>query len=124
MRIVKREEFLAMPQGTLYCHYRPQVVGNITIKASGPNEIGNDYCYQELNEIDVQSSEERHEKLEAMLKDSALSVPLDAECTGRDGCFDDSELYLVYEMEDVAKLLSVLIESFKSYKEHVQCKPE
>jgi len=119
MRIITREELMKEPAGVWYAEYEPQVFGEICVK--------HDTCYQSMEDKDyvygdprrpdpridlrrpndwfcselmeLGCSDERDEKL-----DSGGSFDLDHECIGRDGCFDHQQLYVLFELKDLATI--------------------
>lgn len=110
MRIVDRNTFLAMPPETLFCKYQPCVMESILIKGDSIFfEGGNDFFYQSIEDavdcddcgqmIDVLDSAQLH----------GTSFRLDLECQGRDGCFDDDQLFVVFEQYDVEMLINRLL---------------
>jgi hypothetical protein len=80
MRIVNREEFLAMPAQTVFCKYRPCTMDALMIKGE---TWGNDFLYQDIVEsIDAINDAD----FEALLYSSAekgTSVRFDFNCQGR-----------------------------------------
>lgn len=105
MRIVDRKTFLAMPSGTLFSKYVPCVFENMQIKG---DSLANDFLYQQIvDAIDCRDSGE----FAALLDDSerdGTSIPMDFDCQGRDGCFDEDQLFAVWERADVNALIERL----------------
>lgn len=113
MKIHDRDQFLKLPKGTVYCKGRPYAFGDITIKHES---LENDWYEQTFNWIDAESSTEAFDRLYEM-HDNGASYPMQDSVT-RDGCFDDKEMFLVFEKEDVIKLISYFQEALKTgYKE-------
>jgi hypothetical protein len=101
MRIYTRAAFLALPAGTLYCKCRPWVFEELCVKEdSWPN----DFVFVNLQTIDSSSSEESTDRLDRMLEEG-VSFPLN-NATQRDGCFDETDLFLVYEQADLKALMT------------------
>lgn len=106
MRILNRKQFLAMPAGTLFAKYEPCVFDALEIK--GDTLPSNDYCYQQIvGAIKCDSSNEWLDQLEDA-RNEGKSLEMDFECEGRDGCFDEHQLFAVFEGKDVAALIQRL----------------
>jgi len=106
MKIVDRQTFLTLSEGTVYSDYEPCIFGPLAIKGV---TIGRDFYVQEIADaIGCASSEEFSDILIAAQADGR-SVPMDFDCEGRDGIFDDSQLYAVWEPHDVKRLIARLI---------------
>ena len=99
MRIYNRKDFLALPPGTMYAKGEPWAFNCLSIKA---DNLGNDWVCLNIPWVDARSSEEAVERLEDMLHNGS-SYPLD-EDYGRDGTFDDREVFFVFELDDLVKL--------------------
>ena len=107
MRIVDRATFLSMPEDTVYANYKPCVFGPLSIKGE---TWGNDFLMQE-----IVSAVKSHDEGEfyGTLEDSRTegkAVRLDFNCQGRDGMFDDEQLFAVWDDEDVCGLIDRLTE--------------
>ena len=107
MKILTRDQFIKMPSGTLWSYYSPCVFRELNIKDSGNEECTPDFVMSQLiGAVDVQSGDEFIEKCELMEKGKSVSV--DFKSTGREGLFDDKQLYAVYEDHDVTQLIDRL----------------
>ena len=102
MKIVNRDAFLKLPNGTLFSKYTPCIFGELMIKE---DSLSNDFIYQEIiDAIDSNSSEEIYDKLE----DSQINgteIAMDFHCCGRDGCFEDDQLFAVWSNDDRLALI-------------------
>lgn len=108
MRIVNRKEFLSMPSGTVYSHYVPQVADGLMVKYE---TLTNDWVYQDLLfNVAGETSEEASDTL-TKAEENGASFRLDLHCGSRDGMYDDNQLFMVYEKEDVKRLIKKLIEA-------------
>lgn len=110
MRIVNKKEFLALPAGTLYSEYDPQVIDGLFIKGETifHGGIPRDYVYESLiGNVDANDSNEEFEIL-IDAEENGTSFKLDFDCRMRDGLFDDSKLYAIYEPEDIIGLINKL----------------
>ena len=99
MRIVNREEFLKTANGVVFCYVDEHQ--NLT----GPqikDECGAvDFLVTDLNEMVAHTSNDQFDTLEEMYKDSSMSHPMDFDSSGRDGMFNDSQMFAIFEAEDV-----------------------
>lgn len=112
MRIVNRKEFLELPIGTLYSKYEPCIFGPLSIKYDSWKE-SNDFIYVGLNEFyHGDSSDSTDNKLDEM-ESTGINVPIDLNSSGRDGLFDDDQLFAVYDNDDIEHLISKLKECIK-----------
>lgn len=108
MRIVNRKEFLQLPSGTLYCKYEHTSAYNISIKY---DTWESDWLHQELPTLwspDESSSSDLYDKLDKAESDSSYSFSQDLESSNRDGHFDENQMFLIYEKEDIIKLIKKL----------------
>lgn len=119
MKIVDRKAFMNLPAGTVYAKYAPQYFQEICIK--GESIIGNDgnhIDWLELRILQVESegSDEESDIL-FQAEEEGQSFTLDLDCWGRDGMFEDSEKFAVYEIQDVKQLIArlgqALVEGYK-----------
>lgn len=106
MRIYNRTDFMKLPAGTIYCKGQPWYWGQISIK--GETTQFNDFIEMDLATFDNDGSGDWVDKQEDMLKNGA-SYPLTDDYYGRDGCFDDNDIFLVYEAGDL-QILKCIIE--------------
>lgn len=110
MRIVKRAEFLKMPEGTVYSTYEPCVFGDLMIKGETLHTENNgDFLEQQIvGAIDSTGSEDWADKL-SRSQETGESLPMDFDCQGRDGLFDSMDsLYAVWGRADVEALIARL----------------
>lgn len=107
MKIINRTEFLKLPPYTLYC--KCDEYGNANaIEVKYDNCGTNDWVCQELTNIESHDCGERSDRLSQMIDSDKVSYPLEMDCAGRDGLYDDDQLFLIYEQADVKKLISHL----------------
>lgn len=115
MRIVDRKTFLSLPSGTVFAKFGRQpkdgshlnlTLSEIAIKGETSYT---DFCVQELIPWfeGVSDSAGHFAVFESMLK-GEHSPPLDYECDGRDGLFDEDQLFAVWERDDLQRLLARL----------------
>lgn len=100
MRVYTRREFLELPAGTMFSKGRKWVFDCLSVK--GDSTRHNDFFHRDLDWIDANDSGQAFDRLEEMLKTGA-SYPIE-QCEGRDGTFDDGDVFLVWESEDLKYL--------------------
>lgn len=102
MKIVNREEFLKLPGNTLYSKFQPYYFDGLCIKY---DTMGNDFLSVSLiDSIECESSEEFSDKLFDALENKK-SIAMDFDNCGRDGMFDAKQLFAVWEIDDIKKLM-------------------
>ena len=102
MKIVNRETFLALPPGTLFSKYEPCVFEDLCIKGE---TWGNDFQVQQIADAIESTGCEDFSKRLFHSEVEGDSLPMDFNCMGRDGCFDDDQLFAVWERADVEALI-------------------
>ena len=107
MKIINRKEFMEMPAGTVFSYYHPCVFQGLYIKDSAPEKGYPDFSMSDLiGAVENYSSEDFNDKCDRM--EAGESLPVDFECSGREGLFDDELLYAIYETADIQKLITRL----------------
>lgn len=101
MRVVDRKTFLALPAGTVYCKGARWAFDSICIK---DDSLGNDWVYLNMAWPNANDSGEAFELLEQSLATGA-SFRCE-EDFGRDGCFNDDAVFLIFEADDLLALRS------------------
>lgn len=110
MRLVKRQELMTFPSGTLFCELQQEwVFGGLQLKLDTLVNLGEnvDFWVHALDWTEAHDTGEAIERLEKMASDSSVSYPLE-EAFSRHGLYDDDRFYLVYEQADTDALLSAL----------------
>lgn len=107
MKIINLEQFKKMPVGTIFSKYEPCIFqGLMCLKGHG--EV--DFFYDDMLEnIENASSNDFSDKCRAMEKGE--SFKLDFEYTGRDGFFEEGQLFAIYEKKDVIDFIYKLADS-------------
>ena len=105
MRIINLKEFRAMPENTVFAKYKPCSFGDLRIK--GETWEHDFLCQEIVSAIECSGSDEFASKLDNALEHGA-SIKMDFDCQGRDGLFDDDQLFAVWENEDVERLIERL----------------
>lgn len=103
MKIVKRSQFMRLPNGTLFTEFSPSIFGELRIKGSSFGQ--DDFTYLPL--VAIEDLDRFHDNY----LNEEFPVSLD-EWT-RDGKFDESQLYAVWDKRDLNNLIVVLQECEK-----------
>ena len=111
MRIVDRQTFLALPCPVVYMKIRRRWVWDDSLCIKLENWT-NDWIYQSFDAPDggALDSGDQFLVLDRMI-DEGASYPIDREYVSRDGMYDDTEMFLVYEKADVEFLIETLKEA-------------
>lgn len=103
MRILNRTQFLALEGEVLFSKYSPCIFGDLEIKLC--NAGSNDFCTQQIADaIKCTGSTDFHNKL-IYAAQNGTQLELDFDCGGRDGMFDNDQLFAVWEFADVKHLI-------------------
>jgi hypothetical protein len=113
MRILKYDDFLKEPNGTVYMDYRPCVFGQLAIKTSGPEFTGDFYVMSlegNLGDKGATESNGGSEEQFALIDrvEDGEALPLFFDTAGREGMYDHTALYAVLDPDDVDRLIAVL----------------
>jgi len=100
MKLMKLEEFIKLPAGTIY--KKNSGGGLLEIKGGWVSDDGNDWS-SDLFAADCKDDQDTHI---AMLYGE--SFPIQTDRYGRDGCFDADEYFYVYESWDLEQLRLIL----------------
>jgi hypothetical protein len=116
MRIVNRKTFMAMPVGTVFSQFEPNHFGDLEVFVGALSSC-NDFLSARLTcEVDSSGSEENDRLLHNAVENGA-SFNLDFDTASRDGCFNDSQLFAVWERKDVEGLIerlqTALVDGYK-----------
>lgn len=103
MKIYKRSEFLKLPPGTFFARGEKWCIDGFYMKGESWE---NDFCFLSISDIDSFNSDEHIKRLEEM-EETGKSYPMN-ECHGRDGLFDENELFLVFEHDDLCKIRKLI----------------
>lgn len=115
MKIYKHAEFLKLPEGTLFRKGKPSYFNNLQVKA---DSLPNDFICMAIGDFEAFDSEDFGNKFEQML--NGESIPMTDDSYGRDGCFDDDDIFLVFEIDDLHKLKSIVEEAIEA-QEKIAC---
>jgi hypothetical protein len=109
VRIIKQSEFVKLPPGVFYMHYKPCVMGELRIKGETCND--RDWMYASTDSIDFEDTGQMVDRLEEM-EHSGASYPLDVHTLGRNGMFDpDESLIAILEPADCVALAARLLQA-------------
>jgi hypothetical protein len=112
VKILNRQSFLKLPEGVFFAKGIQWCVDGFCVKgATLFNEEGHaiDFFYLNLSSMDFSSCHDLADKMEDSLK-NGTSYPIN-QCENRDGMFDDEDVFLVFEPNDL-KFIRSHIESF------------
>ncbi|MET4529129.1 hypothetical protein [Bradyrhizobium sp. JR18.2] len=99
MRVVDRKTFLTLPAKTIYCKGVRWAFDSICIKG---DSLENDWVYVNPAWANAHDSGGAIDLLEKSLEDSSS---FDCETDfGRDGCFNDKDVFLIFETADLMTL--------------------
>jgi hypothetical protein len=111
MRIVNKQEFYAMPAGTLFSWYEPCVFEGLMIKGDtiyGDNVAPIDFWFQDLiGNVGPTATPEMFVALDDAQK-NGVDLELEFGCEQRDALYDENAMYAVYTRRDVEKLSAVI----------------
>ncbi len=106
MKIVDRTTFLAMPEGTVFSKFAPCYFEDMCIK--GETIGGCDFCVQAIGDAIAYQSEMEFTSAMQDAMDHGDILAMDFNTQGRDGCFDDAQLFAVWDSADVEALIARL----------------
>lgn len=111
MKILTKEEFYKCPEGTFFSLYSPCIFYGLRIKYATIyiDELPVDfYCKDLIGNI---KDFNRFCEIEEIVIKNRKSIDLDFDSIDRDGIYDESQLYAVYEKEELIKF-NCIIESY------------
>lgn len=111
MKVLRRDAFLALPAGVIFAKGKPWYFETPHVKGETIHFDGKaiDFMHRDLVQISSHGSSDLFERLDEMLETGA-SYPLN-ESDGRDGCFDDEDLFLIYEAADLDQMQAAVEEA-------------
>jgi len=102
MKVYNRKDFMALPEGVIFCKGKPWYWETLCVKG---DTLTSDFLDTCLQSIEAHDSGEQCNRYDRMLE-LGESYPMNDSC-GRDGCFDDEDLFLVYEPDDLMQLITI-----------------
>ena len=119
MKLHKRKDFIKLPSNTIYSRVHDDsgnLMDGLFCKCSDGDDT-NDWIEQDLisecgfpANIDDGFLAVLHQEEQ---RDSFNDFTTDLDCAGRDGCYDDNDLFVVWSKSDVKKLYNFLGECLK-----------
>ena len=107
MKIINRKEFLESPAGTLFSEYEPCAFYGLMVKHDSVGD--NDYIENDLiGNIYYDSGDDFVDKLDFAKKNKTTLFLDFLENSNRNGCYDNNQLYAVYEKQDIEGLINTL----------------
>lgn len=121
MRIVKKQEFYSLPEGTIYAELQPIIIEGLFIKGKTLFDDDNnpiDFIHYSIGDCIEGSfgSHDDYNMIEVMINDSSVEYGLDVDSGCREGCYDDSQLYVVYSKKDLEKIIGVFQKGIEGIK--------
>ena len=107
MKVLNRQDFMKMPEGTIFAKGKRWYFEQLSFKAG---TMSDDFVCLDLCNVDNDSFEQLIDRLEEMLS-KGTSYPFDNTGFSRDGCFDEDDLFLVFEKDDLLILRSRIDEA-------------
>lgn len=101
MRGISRKELMSLPEGVLY-----MIDFNAPIMIKGETLEHNDWIQAALIDFDVPSSEALLQIQEEITLGKSVTISVDE--GGREGWFDDDQIYLLLEESDLDKIQTAL----------------
>jgi hypothetical protein len=108
MRIVSKAELMAMPKGTPFASYygrQSRWPDGFNIFVS-PTGNADDFYYRSTSSPEFEDSTQLFERQEAM-DTVGTSYPVDVSID-RDGLYDPTDRYVVWEPDDVRRIINLL----------------
>ena len=113
MRIVNLDTFKLLPSGTVFLKYAPCYFDELCSKQE---TLPYDFCSEALTtEIECNSGSDMPALLTVAENDTNFHVKMNFDNTRRDGCFEDNQLFAIYDKQDVVGLIEKLNKCLKSY---------
>ena len=101
MRIIDRKRFLACPPSTIYMKGVPFAFEGLCVKG---DSLANDWIYLPLDTWQNKGDDYADIGFHAI--ESGESIPMNSDGWQRDGCFDEREMFVIYEEADLRALIS------------------
>jgi hypothetical protein len=109
MRLYRRDAFLALPPGVVYCQGERWIFTRACIKDRTIHDdlgVAIDWLFLDPQDIDAESSAQREDRYDDMAE-RGVSYPLNT-LLERDGMFNPDDFFLVYEADDLRALIALL----------------
>jgi hypothetical protein len=110
MKIVNLKTFLTLPRGTVFCRYQPCCFDGLEIKECNYGDI--DFGMTALIPPWPESSgSEEMMKILDKAEQDGQDFPLDFNSGGRDGCFQEDQLFAIFSQVGLSQLIRKLQKS-------------
>jgi hypothetical protein len=107
MKIVNRKEFLKMPIGTVFSEFDGYNFNDMLVKHETIDNGIEDIDYWEMSMIANLKNKEGDDYCDTL--ERIMKEPVETEISlGRNGLFDQDQLYAIYETEDIDLLIQIL----------------
>ena len=100
MKIITRAELMQMPDYTVFSYYERSYMRGLYIMS---DKMEHDFVCMSLIDSFSGDFEDGIKKME-----DGMDVPFDNEYFGREGYFDDDQLYVVYSQNDLDGIVGLL----------------
>lgn len=108
MRIYNRADFLKLPEGTLFCKGKPWHWDTLMVKG---DSLPNDFIYRDLCWIEDEGKDD--DPIMTGMLENGDSAAMNL-AYGRDGCFDDEDIFLVFEESDLIELKGIIDDALQT----------
>lgn len=115
MRIINRKELMKMKAPFIFSHYSPCNIDDLFI-CTDTTYHGNDFIEAQLLGEAISMDGKNEDTIGVLIdaEENGTEFKLDLECGGREGLFDDTKLYAVYNNEDIQRLIDKLSSVIKA----------
>ena len=112
MKVVTTTELMALPAGTFFHEWKPCYFGDMCIKGDTilHGDVPRDWWEQVVPWVGGCDRED--DGLFGL--DNGLDVPVDLDCEGRDGIFDDARRFAVWSLDDMRVLRDRITKAIES----------
>ena len=113
MRIMNRKDFLLLPENVVFSKFEPCFFRDLMIKGGTILDdagIGIDFYAQQINDAVECDNSGMFADILFSAVETGSSFEMDFDCQGRDGMFEEKQLFAVWERKDILKLVKRLIE--------------
>lgn len=111
MKIIDSKAFLKLPENYVFSKYSPCVIGDFMVKKETTKQ--NNFYYQSIiDSIECTGPEDFWLRLE-QAEQNNTTIKMNFDRTEIDGCFDNKQLYAVWDNEDIIQLIHLLLQCIK-----------
>lgn len=112
MKLYKRKDFLLLPENTVYSRVWDAYYSTITGLYVKTSNLPDDFMYQDLisedaDPLDLQDWIDIMDHAQR-LRDNLQDFRMDLTCERRDGMFNDDDVFVVWDKEDITRLRDYL----------------